>query len=56
MKTKYDTNDEVLVPVTLKAAIKLHGSIWYTIDNPEEYGRKSDVLIPEGMIEGKAKI
>ena len=51
MKTKYNTGDEVLVPVKIKAAMTIGGEIYYI---PADYDEKK--VIPEGLIEGKAKI
>lgn len=53
MKTKYDTGDEVLVPVIIKGAMKIGGEIYYTIQDGDTL---TDSLMPEGIIEGKAKI
>jgi hypothetical protein len=54
MKTKYDTGDEVLIPVKIRYATKLMGEIFYAIEGlQDKYG---DILVPEGIIEGKAII
>lgn len=51
MITKYDTGDEVLIPVRIDSArISEKGEIYYTVKEIK------DVVIPEGLIEGKAKI
>ncbi len=56
MQTKYDTGDEVLVPVKIKSALKIAGEIMYTIQDLSDYTKEANVLLPEGLIEGKAKI
>ena len=56
MKTKYDTGDEVLIPVKIKGALKIAGEIMYTIQDFSDITRDANALIPESLIEGKAKI
>ena len=56
MKTKYNTGDEVLVPVIIRSALKTDGEIVYTIKDISDYSKEANILLPEGLIEGKAKI
>lgn len=55
MVTKYDTGDEVLAPVTITKAMKYGDMIYYEVK--DKYDKDGNpLLLPEGMIEGKAKI
>lgn len=55
MITLYDTGDEVLAPVRITKAIKIGDTIFYETEGfCDEKG--NPVLLPEGLIEGKAKI
>lgn len=55
MITLYDTGDEVLVPVKITTARKMYGRIFYEVKDFYDKDGNS-VLLPEGLIEGKAKI
>ena len=55
MITKYDTDDEVLVPVKIVSARKYNDEILYEVKNHYDENGKP-LLLPEGLIEGKAQI
>ena len=55
MITLYDTGDEVLAPVKITTARKMYGRIFYEVKDFYDKDGNS-VLLPEGLIEGKAKI
>ena len=55
MVTKYDTGDEVLAPVTIVSARLYRNEIYYEVkDHFNDDGKP--LLLPEGLIEGKARI
>ena len=54
MITKYDTGDEVLIPVKIANALTRSGEVLYTIRDLT-FG-DMNFVVPEGVIEGKATI
>ena len=54
MKTKYDTGQEIYVPVTINAAILIGGNVFYTaVVDGEDIGLK---LVPEYRLNEPPKI